>query len=642
MVALTMTYPSKNKKDDSWFPEEEQPTPQQAAESWFPEEEHAPPQQASESNGFMDFLKNAGKYEAGLGLGIGQGLGDVGASILNFPEDIQKHFTGKELYHVPHPNLRGYYPEGNAGKIGSHIGEVVGNIGFPLPAFSKAQQALRGIEGLRGMLARTLGGAGHGAVIGAASAEGNRGEGAGLGALLGLGSGAIPEIFNAGRSALDWMKRPGEQSHEISGELNNIERNKLNESSNTNQGQMSAADRLNEIHRQNLADERQSKQNLYHLFPNIPESEANTRQVEAIIKAKDNLKNKFNQRYNAFNEESGVKPIANAFKPNELRHEINAVASPRQRMAKGLTEQQVELNIVNEHGEPYIVTIPPKNGTVQDYIEFMRELRDASHAAFAKSNKAERAQQLELLDLGRHLRRLQEDTQRRLDASLTPAERKTFARIQHDYGNIFAPLNSSNTLRNIYYNKESSPSLLSKMLLPRQQPLHYYLLTHEPEYRNSIISTRFRGKGHPLHAEDIATQANKIKDVGKTEQNVNEILSPEQKAAMQHHINIAMQRGKIEKAKSAITQSPISKTINATDYAKARGLDQRTTTALDTIDASKNRAEELTRQSKILKMDKKDLDRLATERDYIKRMAKLGLTVSGINDIGKVLTELLH
>lgn len=129
------------------------------------------------------FFHNALDYEKALGLGLAQGAGDVGASMVNFPADIYQHFTGKQPYHIPHPALQQYYPEGTAGGLGSKIGKAIG--GFAAPGGI----AFKALRAFNNPLARALAGSATGGLLGAASNEDNR-MGSGItGAALG---GAIP------------------------------------------------------------------------------------------------------------------------------------------------------------------------------------------------------------------------------------------------------------------------------------------------------------------------------------------------------------------------------------------------------------------------------------------------------------------
>lgn len=167
------------------------------------------PQQKSKG-----FLRNALDYEKSLGLGSLQGLGDVGASILNFPIEGAEKLSGRQLPHVPHPKLQQYYPEGAAGKVGSTIGEVLGGFAVPGGAFGKALKYAPEAKGLLKTLARMGIGAGEGALTGAAVSEGNRGQGALIGGGLGAGAQGVSKAYKSAREFSPWDKFKSELSPE--------------------------------------------------------------------------------------------------------------------------------------------------------------------------------------------------------------------------------------------------------------------------------------------------------------------------------------------------------------------------------------------------------------------------------------------
>jgi hypothetical protein len=127
------------------------------------------------------FLRNAVDYEKALGLGLAQGAGDTLASIGNWPSELIKHFTGKQLYQIPHPSLQQYYPQGNVGSVGSTVGETVGSLAAP------GGIAFKALKIFNNPLAKALAGGVAGGLTGAATDEEDR-LGSGIaGATLGAG-----------------------------------------------------------------------------------------------------------------------------------------------------------------------------------------------------------------------------------------------------------------------------------------------------------------------------------------------------------------------------------------------------------------------------------------------------------------------
>lgn len=146
------------------------------------------------------FVGNLMDYEKALGLGLTQGAGDVGASLANFPSSIYEKITGKEGYHVPHPSLQKYYPEGVLGSLGSTIGENIGSLAAPGGITYKA------LKLFNNPLARAVAGGVTGGLSGAASNEDARGTTGALGAALGAGSPLASSILRGLGTALPVTK----------------------------------------------------------------------------------------------------------------------------------------------------------------------------------------------------------------------------------------------------------------------------------------------------------------------------------------------------------------------------------------------------------------------------------------------------
>lgn len=126
-------------------------------------------------------LKGYGNYAKGFAKGGGQALGDIGASIINWPlEGIEKG-TGHKIPRVPHPHLLDEEPGSLAESIGRKVGEFAPMV-TPLGSGIGAASIIgKGAP----FIAKALAGAAGGGLLGAASNEEDRLKGAEIGALLG-------------------------------------------------------------------------------------------------------------------------------------------------------------------------------------------------------------------------------------------------------------------------------------------------------------------------------------------------------------------------------------------------------------------------------------------------------------------------
>jgi hypothetical protein len=155
-------------------------------------------------------LESLGKgylnYYGGALRGMGQSLGDVGASALNLPISGLEHLTGHKLPHVPHPHLINAHPTSLSESLGQNIGQLGAGLGLPGGlGFKGAQLANRGYQALRAgkklpLIGKLLGAGAGGALEGYAGNEENRPLGATLGAITGTAGYAAPAAINFAKS----------------------------------------------------------------------------------------------------------------------------------------------------------------------------------------------------------------------------------------------------------------------------------------------------------------------------------------------------------------------------------------------------------------------------------------------------------
>lgn len=158
----------------------------------------------------LGFLKSLGRgyvnYAGGALRGMGQSVGDLGASAINWPISGIEHLTGAHIPHVPHPHLINEHPESFGESLGQTLGQLTGGLALPGSAGMKAAQlAGRGYNAVRGgqqlpFIARLLAGSAGGAAEGALGNEENRALGAEVGGALGGLGHAIPAAINFGKS----------------------------------------------------------------------------------------------------------------------------------------------------------------------------------------------------------------------------------------------------------------------------------------------------------------------------------------------------------------------------------------------------------------------------------------------------------
>lgn len=151
----------------------------------------------SSSKGILSKLGHGYMNYAGGALrGIGQTIGDIGASALNYPIGALENKLGHPLPHVPHPNLLHPNPNSLAESVGQSIGQLGAGIGIPLGFSTRIASILSKAS----PVAKTLAGASAGGIEGYLGNENNREIGASLGSILGTAGAGVPELLKYGKS----------------------------------------------------------------------------------------------------------------------------------------------------------------------------------------------------------------------------------------------------------------------------------------------------------------------------------------------------------------------------------------------------------------------------------------------------------
>lgn len=141
-------------------------------------------------------------FTKSLKKGFLQGVGDLGASALNAPISAAEWAFNTKLPHVPHPHLINEHPSGLSESVGQTLGQL--GSGFALPggaAVKGAQYANKLYKGYKAgkelpLIGKLLAGTAGGAAEGGLGSEGNRMQGAGIGALLGAGAQGAQSAYN--------------------------------------------------------------------------------------------------------------------------------------------------------------------------------------------------------------------------------------------------------------------------------------------------------------------------------------------------------------------------------------------------------------------------------------------------------------
>lgn len=596
-------------------------------------------------NSFMDYLKQsvlqnpAIKKASSFDIGALQGTGDIGASVLNIPSNIIQSQTGEVPYHVPHPDLRKFYSDQSSGRTGEFFSPIPGVAG------GKFLQSVEHIPGLLGRLSRIVVGAGVGASTGAATQEGNRLPSALLGLAFGAGSSAIPELYGAGKnlyqSAKEIPKLRNALEYKILNSAKNIESGKTN----LEQSKSDAAQLISNQEEKHLSKVRESKQNIEQAFPNYSKKQVDEMIVSSVNKGIDKLNSSFNDRFKSWSNESGNKQVSIPMvtSGDDLKS-IGVTTSSALKQQSKLKPKTVELSILDQHGDPYKLTIPGKSSTVDHYLDFYRTTRDLAGEAQRKAREAAiDSDRIKLQDQAKSLRKLSNDAFSTIQKNVSPSQFEKLQKLHNEYGQLKGGFYESPELTRAYYGKESHPSTTTNLTSKSKfEPIHNWLSENEPGYISALKAQRFSGEGHPLSIDDLNSQSKGIINLQKTEKDTANLLSNHEKELLQNRVNLSQEAEYINKIKSAIKQKGLNEKLEKVSRSQIKGYTPKVKQALERIEKSNNHQNQLEKEARLLGIDKLDIQRMINEKNtIIKKLLTQGIKHVGYGNLFDIGSSLL-
>ena len=297
-------------------------------------------------------------------------------------------------------------------------------------------------------------------------------------------------------------------------------------------------------HRMSLAEQQQAAhENVLQHFPELSTADTNKALQEQTEQHVKKLYADLGARYNAFgNTEAGQSKIKEPFSFEDIESHLKGA----KRITKSAA-RKVSTN-TSEKESPYApfstetleITHPPKNGTVNDYITFMRQTRD--NALLASKNAKQAPTELERkrwLDTADRLRKLQTATEKKMKDTI-PENYNEFQEIQNDYKNKYAQPLESPAIRKAAYDKTISSGLHAALNQPKAAGLREHLY-EQPSYVQALKQHLLQEGKHPLRTNNI-------------DQDVRALLSPNELMALHQHENAGNQIRNFEELIRSVKQ----------------------------------------------------------------------------------------
>lgn len=465
--------------------------------------------------------------------------------------------------------------------------------------FQGSKTALQGLSKLPNYAKNIMAGATAGGVL----SPDNRGVGAATGATLS----SIPEIGKLIKKGYKSIQRPYDLLRQSERELSDINRMKQKSSEAIRKAEQDVGRHLNEKNEANLLEEDKLKSKLTDVYPIIPKSETRASLVNQHESAIKSLGDEFEQRYGSFSQEHGHKPIKKTIPLDEFLQktkDLKGLSGTMEEIIKNPAKKIIRYE--SSKGETKEIPMPGKNATVDDYISFMRELRDAAYDAMKASKNATYGEKQELLKTHGELKSLQDDVVNRIKESIGNHNYEPFHKIQKDYADTMGRVKSEPSISKASYGKKISDNLFSDLNQPANEKLRKYLYK-QPGYKQALNQYLLQGAKHPISE---GTEFNPT----KIDADVHHLLSNEQRAA-KAEAGIFSQKQQHLKDVSKSIKSP--EKMTALQESEARKFSPEVNKFLDDVAKEKNITASMERKAEELGLSKEKFQQQIFQRKLI-------------------------
>lgn len=567
---------------------------------------------------------------------IAKGMTSPLISALNLaPEAIEK-ITGKKM---------GRYPKLEFGQDESPMSqglEVAGEFMTPGlgTAFSGGQKLIEAapiIKKLSPLLKKVLGGAGSGAGLGFAGSEDGRKGGAEIGA----GLGAIPGAVEAGKSAYKAFNKPQilADAEQKLADATGLKAKKSSQA--VKDYKRDAANYVNDQIQNVEGDLKQSELDVRNLIPQKSRMETRENLIENTRKAWKNFKSTTDKNYSKIRETFGKKPVNEPFSEEDLSEIVKIGKPGTKKMAKDLTGNKLELDIFNpSEGKNFEVSIPPEKGTAQDYIDFMREVRDVGHhlKGELKDPNLTQSDKNSLLEKISKFNKVTDAANQKIEKTLNPDELKQFNKAQDYHRRIIAPMKETPEFKRMWATPKGKGQVKGDVwdsLLQQGTSDLRPELMKRPDFKQALVEHVFREGNHPMKG-DYSKQANQISDLLTNQKDLMSAMDDPVKKALSKHLNLASKRQILDKAKTKVNPSEIQREIQKADIDFLKQYSPEMKKALEKIHKEQLNADKIKALANDQGLNAKELQKAAKERMAVRRSIakKIGTGLTGMAAYG--------
>lgn len=327
--------------------------------------------------------------------------------------------------------------------------------------------------------------------LGAAYA-GGQGENPVTGAIAAL----IPSLIKGGQKGYEYIKEPQKAINATEDTLHHI-KNLLSENEDATKSEKTNISKFVNQNQESLTNKQNNfESQLPEIFPIKPKSETRMNLSTTTNEAVKNLDQDFSKRYGQFNQDFGHIPVEKPFNAHETKlNGLKNVSHTTKNMGYDVSNDSLEYT--DSNGDTTKITFPADKSSVQNYVDFSRELRDAAWDASKASKNATHGEKQELRKTSNALRQLQGQAEQKIKETIGEEAFNQFKGIQTDYSQLMGPVKTEPALFNAAYKKKISDKLHDTLLQPANEHIRNYLY-NSPEFVNAIREHMMQGNKHPL------------------------------------------------------------------------------------------------------------------------------------------------
>lgn len=545
-------------------------------------------------------------------------------SYFNLPRSILAGLTnlGRDLHNLPHDLAFG--AENSINNVGDYLSKLTGkNIHFKNP------------HALSNVLPNDK--------TNYANVFGQKGEGTLLDTLVQKAVEHAPELYAGGQLAKIGIKGliglgekgyqrfmlPKTQLAEAETNLNTLNEAKPSRAANFSENKNDVMRDFRQNQEAMTQREHENNQNLIHEFPIKSKQETLENLSNESVESRKALENEFNERYSKFRQskpaQAAIKDPINIEDFNNKTEGLTGLSKTTQSVGKNISKTDYEYQDI--HGMNHKIETPPENATVNDYIEYSKQLRDAAYNAKSAAADLPYLEKQAYNKTANQLLQLQKEVENKIVNTIGEKNYSPYKQINADYSAKIGPIRSNPTLGKAAYGGEVSGNIFDKLLQKENAGLREHLFQN-PDYVRALREHLIQGSKHPLTKGAARNEA--LEDL-----DLQRLLTDKQKAALEEQKAIKASNENLQQASKNIKQPDL---LTAAEEHQLRNFSPKANDFLNRIAHEKAITSQMEEEAKSLGIS---IDKLKKEWKNRKIIGAISAGVIG-TAAGVPLSSLFH